>query len=60
VRAQFGNVANVEIRIFRQGWRGVAADENTALQSGDVVEVRLPYEDEPMAERPVGRAQNPE
>jgi polysaccharide export outer membrane protein len=56
----FGNVANVEIRIFRQGGQGAAADENTALQSGDVVEVRLPYEDEPMAERPVGRAQSPE
>ena len=60
VRGQFGSHANVEIRIFRHGSSDLIADEGTALRSGDVVEVRLPYEDQPMAERPVGRAQSPE
>ena len=61
VRGQFGNYADVEIRIFRQGGNGITADEGTMLQSGDVVEVRLPYEDQrPSARRPTGRAQTGE
>lgn len=63
VRGQFGNYAEVEIRIFRHGGRtGMTADEGTMLQSGDVVEVRVPYDDErgPTAQRPMGRAQNPD
>lgn len=62
VRGQFGNYADVEIRIFRHGGSaGIAADEGTMLQSGDVVEVRLPYDEQrPSAQRPTGRAQNAE
>lgn len=62
-RGQFGAHADVEIRIFRQGGAsGITADEGTMLQSGDVVEVRVPYEDQqrPSAQRPIGRAQNAE
>ncbi|MGH7003871.1 MAG: hypothetical protein ACREIP_07985 [Alphaproteobacteria bacterium] len=58
-RGQFGNYTEVEIRIFRAGGTGVSADENTTLQSGDVVEVRMPNEDQ-MSARPRGRAQTPE
>jgi polysaccharide biosynthesis/export protein len=60
VRGQFGNYADVEVRIFRHGsGAGITADEGTMLQSGDVVEVRLPYDEQrPSAQRPTGRAQN--
>jgi hypothetical protein len=58
-RGQFGNYTEVEIRIYRQGGRaGITADEGALLQSGDVVEVRVPYDDQPSAQRPIGRAQN--
>jgi hypothetical protein len=62
VRGQFGNFADVEIRIFRHGGgAGVTADEGTMLQSGDVVEVRLPYDEQrPSAQRPTGRVQTSE
>lgn len=61
VRGQFGSYADVEIRIYRHGGNGITADEGTMLQSGDVVEVRLPYEEQrPSAQRPTGRAQNVE
>jgi hypothetical protein len=40
------------------GSAGITADEGTALQSGDVIEVRVPYDDQ--ATRPIGRAQTPE
>jgi polysaccharide biosynthesis/export protein len=62
-RGQFGNYADLEIRIFRHGGaNGITADEGTMLQSGDVVEVRIPYEDQqrPSAQRPTGRVQTTE
>jgi polysaccharide export outer membrane protein len=62
VRGQFGNYADVEVRIFRHGGgAGITADEGTMLQSGDVVEVRLPYDEQrPSAQRPTGRVQTSE